>query len=152
MILQLRKKTVTLRDAPNAQCKFSFWQTLRCLRVKITGSVRYTLLDPLCTEAEMMWELTTRLLCLCSKLWPCPSPSLMVEFWVERKEPRFLYRESTSFTWPAEGATEGKDYLFFMTPFQSMEKSQKATFPQTDDKLLYPERVQSIQSDWHSLS
>uniref|UniRef100_A0A3P9IE26 Uncharacterized protein n=1 Tax=Oryzias latipes TaxID=8090 RepID=A0A3P9IE26_ORYLA len=91
--------TVTLRDAPNAP-------------VKITGSVRYTLLDPLCTEAEMMWELTTRLLCLGSKLWPCPSPSLMVEFWVERKEPRFLYRESTSFTWPAEGATEGKDYLF----------------------------------------
>uniref|UniRef100_A0AAZ1Y0K5 Uncharacterized protein n=1 Tax=Oreochromis aureus TaxID=47969 RepID=A0AAZ1Y0K5_OREAU len=36
--------------------------TCRCLRVKITGSVRYTLLDPL-------------LLCLTSELW---------------KEPRFL--------------------------------------------------------------
>lgn len=58
--------------------------------MKITGSERYTLLDPLCTEAEMTWELTTRLLRLVSDPWPSPRLSRRVEFWVVRKEPRFL--------------------------------------------------------------
>uniref|UniRef100_A0A8C6NV35 Uncharacterized protein n=1 Tax=Nothobranchius furzeri TaxID=105023 RepID=A0A8C6NV35_NOTFU len=58
----------------------------------ITGSVRYTLLDPLCTEAEMTCEFTTRLLRLASWpwFWLGPRPSRSVEFWVVRKEPRFL--------------------------------------------------------------
>uniref|UniRef100_A0A3B3BIZ6 Uncharacterized protein n=1 Tax=Oryzias melastigma TaxID=30732 RepID=A0A3B3BIZ6_ORYME len=117
----------------------------RAVVMKMTGSVRYTLLDPLCTEAEMMCELTTRLLCLGSTLWPCPSPSLMVEFWVERKEPRFLYRESTNFTWPAEVTTEEKD-VFSPLDFQFTERSKKPT----DRSLL--KRVQFIQSDPFSLS
>lgn len=88
---------------------FIFKQTCRCLRVKMTGSERYTLLEPLCTEAEMTWELTTRVLRLTSEPWPSPSPSRRVEFWVVRKEPKFLQRERTSFTWPAEKTTEGID-------------------------------------------
>uniref|UniRef100_A0A3B5Q7E1 Uncharacterized protein n=1 Tax=Xiphophorus maculatus TaxID=8083 RepID=A0A3B5Q7E1_XIPMA len=80
------------------------WTTCRCqkppkcLRVKITGAVRYTRLVPLCTEAEMTWELTTRLLRRGSWPWASPSPRRKVEFWVVRKGPRFLKRERTNFT------------------------------------------------------
>lgn len=65
-------------------------QTCRCLRVKITGSDRYTRLEPRCTEAEMTWELTTRLFRRVSEPWVRPRLSRNVEFWVVRKEPRFL--------------------------------------------------------------
>lgn len=72
--------------------------TCKCLRVKITGSVRYTLLAPLCTEAEMTCEFTTRLLRLASEPWPSPRLRRRLEFWVVRKEPRFLKSVRTSFT------------------------------------------------------
>lgn len=60
--------------------------TCRCLRVKLTGSVKNTRLDSLFMEAEITWELTARV------LPPDLSSTSVftVAFWVDRKGPRFL--------------------------------------------------------------
>lgn len=80
-------------------CIFIFLDTLRCLSVKTTGSVRKTLLDSLLMEAAMMCELTA------SRFLSCHGPSasiFTVAFSVDRKEPKFLYITNTTLTCPAK--------------------------------------------------